>query len=233
MHAREIMTSGLITIGPEASVSDAARLMVENRVSALPVVDGAGKLVGIVSEGDLMRRVETGTEKRRPWWLAIVAGDEKLARDFAKAHGQQINDVMSRDVVTAAPDWSIDKIARTLEERHIKRVVIVENGKPSGIVSRADLLRALATRPAPAAAPSVADQALRNAVIEALTRKEWSGGAMAPVTVIVESGVVHLWGMTTSTAVRDAMRIAAQEVAGVKRVENHLTVGTRATGWGE
>jgi CBS domain-containing protein len=227
------MTSGLITIGPEASVSDAARQMVENRVSALPVVDGAGKLVGIVSEGDLMRRVETGTEKRRPWWLAIIAGDEKLARDFTKAHGQQIKDVMSRDVVTAAPDWPIDKIARTLEERHIKRVVIVENGKPSGIVSRADLLRALATRPAPAVAPSVADQALRKAVTDALTRKEWSGGAMAPVTVIVESGVVHLWGMATSTTVRDAMRIAAQEVAGVKRVENHLTIGSRATGWGE
>lgn len=232
MQAKEIMTSNVVTVSPDAAVADAARLMVEKRVSALPVVDAAGKLIGIVSEGDLMRRIELGTEKRRPWWLALVAGDETLARDFAKAHGQQIKDVMTRTVVTMPEDSTIDKIARTLEERHIKRVVVVRQGQPVGIVSRADLLRAFATRPPPSVAPSVADQDLRAAVSDALLHKEWGGVAM-PVTVIVEAGVVHLWGTVESEAVRNALRIAAQEVAGVKGVESHLTLGHRSTGWGE
>jgi len=227
------MTSKLVTVSPDAAVADAARLMVASRVSALPVVDAAGKLVGIVSEGDLMRRIELGTDKRRPWWLAMVAGDEKLAREFAKAHGQQIKDVMTRTVVTISEDTTIDKIARTLEERQIKRIIVVRQGQPVGIVSRADLLRAFATRPPPSAQPSLVDQDLRAAVSNALIHKEWGGGVAAPVTVIVEAGVVHLWGIVESEAVRDALRIAAQEVAGVKRVESHLTVGPRGIGWGE
>lgn len=233
MQAKDVMTAGLVKIGPGAAVADAAKLMVENRISALPVVDDTGKLVGIVSEGDLMRRIEMGTEKRRPWWLALVAGDETLARDFAKAHGQQIKDVMTREVVTATEDWTIDRIARTLEEHQVKRVIVVRQGKPVGVVSRADLLRVLASRPSMAAAPAVADQSLRAAVSEALTRQEWGGGVAVPVTVNVEAGVVHMWGIVASEAVRDAMRIAAQEVPGVKRVESHIKVGFRNWSWAE
>jgi CBS domain-containing protein len=233
MQAKDIMTAGLIKIGPDAAIAEAAKRMVENRISALPVVDDAGSLVGIVSEGDLMRRSEMGTEKRRPWWLAIVAGDEELAHDFTKAHGQQVKDVMTRKVITASEDWPLEKIARTLEEQHIKRVIVLRQGKPVGIVSRADLLRAFATRPVAAAAPSVGDHDLRHAVTEALVRKEWGGGVAAPVTVIVEGGVVHLWGVVGSETVREAMRIAAQEVPGVKRVEAHLKVGYRNWAWGE
>jgi len=234
MKAKDLMTTELVTVGPDAAVSDAARAMVENRVSALPVIDDRGRLVGIVSEGDLMRRVEMGTDKRRPWWLAIVTGDETLAREFAKAHGRRVRDVMTADVITATEDWPVDRIARALEERHVKRLIIVREGKPVGVVSRADLLRALATRPQPAATvPTGEDRALRATVTAALARRDWGGGPAAPITVFVDDGVVHLWGLVDSEAVRDALRIAAEEVPGVKRVEIHLTVGDRNWGWGE
>ena len=143
MNAADMMTSPVVTIGPEAIVRDAAWAMLTNRISAVPVLDGQGRMVGILSEGDLLRRAETGTQRRRSWWTMFGVGSEELAAEFVKSHGRKVADVMSRDVITATGDTPAPEIARLMETHGIKRVPIVADGKLVGIVSRADFLTAL------------------------------------------------------------------------------------------
>ncbi len=144
MKAAEVMESNVITIGPDASVRDLARLLLTNGISAVPVVGDHGQLVGIVSEGDLIRRVEAGTERRGAWWAELNAAPERLAAVSIKSHAQKVVDIMTRNVVTAGPDTPLSEIAALLEDHDIKRVPIVAQGKVEGIVSRADFLRVLA-----------------------------------------------------------------------------------------
>jgi CBS domain-containing protein len=145
MKAADVMVRNVITVGPDACVQDVAHILLTARISGVPVVGSNGELVGIVSEGDLMRRVEAGTGRRRPWWLAIFTGKEGLAMEFIREHSRKVADVMTRHVITAAPDTPLWKIANLLEKNAIKRVPIVEDGKVVGIVSRANLLQALAS----------------------------------------------------------------------------------------
>jgi predicted transcriptional regulator len=185
------------------------------------VVDQAQHLVGIVSEGDLLHRVEIGTESRRSWWLDLLSAPEDLARRFVKSHALRVGDIMTKAVRTAAPTTPLEAIATTLEEHGFKRLPVVADGKLVGIVSRADLLRALAVRKLAPSTPDRSDGELRDAVVEAL-RASWVSGPRP--TVIVEQGVVHLWGLVHSAAEQDAMRVAAEEVPGVKAVESHLSL---------
>ena len=145
MKAADVMVTNVIAVGPDACVQDVARILLSSRISAVPVVGSDGKLLGMVSEGDLMRRVEAGTGRKRPWWLAILTGREVLASEFIKEHSRRVADVMTRNVLTAAPDTPLSTIANLLERNAIKRVPIVEDGKVVGIVSRANLLQALAS----------------------------------------------------------------------------------------
>ncbi|MFQ5829573.1 MAG: CBS domain-containing protein [Candidatus Methylomirabilia bacterium] len=168
-----------------------------------------------------MRRPETGTERRRSWWLALVAGAEELAGEYVKTHGIRATDVMMRNVVTVTEDASLGEIAQLLEERRIKRVPVVQGGKLVGIVSRADLLRGLATRQAQSeASPSADDRAIREKLLQILQREGWP--VLAYVNIIVTDGSVHLWGLVDSEQERQALRVAAENAPGVRAVEDHL-----------
>src|SRR6516164_850700 len=144
MKAADVMMSNVITVGPDATVQEVADILLKNRISGVPVIGGQGELVGIVSEGDLLRRPEAGTVRRSPWWLGLLASNEGLAADYIKSHSRKVEDVMTRRVVTATPETPVAEVATLLEKHAIKRVPIVKDGKMVGIVSRANLLQALA-----------------------------------------------------------------------------------------
>jgi len=225
MQARDVMTADVTTIAPEADVAAAAALMLERHVSGLAVVDGGGRLCGIVSEGDLLHRAEAGTERKHSWWLRMFSPTYDPAAEFIKSHGRTVADVMTRDVVTVNEATPLEEIARTLERRHIKRVPVLRGDRLVGIVSRADLLRAVATRkPDTGHAALTDDRELRERVRQAFRQADI--GRSTFVNVVVTDAVVHLWGMVDSETQRKAMRVAAAEVPGVRGVEDHLAYST-------
>jgi CBS domain-containing protein len=228
MNAADMMTSPVLTIGPDATVRDAAWTMLTHRISALPVLDGQGRLVGIVSEGDLLRRAETGTQRRRSWWGMFGLGSELLAAEFVKSHGRTVADVMSRNVVTAREDTPAPEIARLMETHGIKRVPIVADGKLVGIVSRADFLTALAGVQQAATAANGDDAALRAAIIARLGRMPWIQPSI--VNVAVRDGVVELTGLADSHAQRRAVRIVVETMQGVRAVHDDMRVQPYAVG---
>ena len=144
MRAIDIMTSEVITVGEEASVQRVAQLLAERGISAVPVVDGENRVIGMVSEGDLLHRTETGTERRRSWWLDMMSSTNKLAGDYIKSHSGKVKDVMTRDVIGVVDTTPVADIAVLLETNRVKRVPVVRDGKLVGVVSRANLVRALA-----------------------------------------------------------------------------------------
>ena len=222
MKALDVMTSKVVTVLPETSISETAKLFLRHRISAVPVVDGEKHILGMVSEGDLLHRAETKTEPRRPWWLSMIAGIEEQARDYVKSHGLRAADVMSTEVVTVAEDTPLAEIAQLLEERRIKRVPVTRNDKLVGLVSRADLVRALASRPktAPALSSSPSDVVMRRNLLRTLEEKGW----IRPneINVIVTDGIVHIWGAVESDEIRQAVRVAAENMPGVRGVESHI-----------
>jgi len=223
MNAADVMTRSVITIDPDCSVAEAAKRMIDTRISGMPVVDAQGNMVGLISESDLLHRTEMGTERRqrRSWWLALIAGPTNVADDYVKSHGHKVSDVMTESVVTVGPDISLDEIVRTLERRHIKRLPVLDNGKLVGIVTRANLLHVLASA-ADVQAPSADDRTLRERVLDALAAERWA--SRAPENVVVKDGIVHLWGSVSSESQHHAMRIAAESVPGVKGVVDHMAV---------
>jgi CBS domain-containing protein len=221
MQAKDIMTGKVITITEDASVSDVANLLLDNGISALPVVDATGKLLGIVSEGDLMHRSEAGTGRRRSWWLSLFTDANASAAQFVKEHSRRVSDIMTRNVITAAPDTPVAEIAELLESNRIKRVPIVEDGKLVGIVSRANLVRALTGSPKPAEGVKAKDSEIRQNILARLKAEPWSP---AWLNVRVEDGVVELWGATNSHAQKRAANIAAELTPGVVRVEDNIVV---------
>jgi CBS domain-containing protein len=229
MRAADVMTTGVITISPQASVQELARLLADHGISGAPVVDADGKLVGIVSEGDLLHRVELGTERhpgrrrRRSWWLDMVASERQAAaEEYIKSHGRTVADLMTRDVVTVREDTPLSDVAALLEEKRIKRVPVVRDGKVVGIISRANLVRALAAAPLPAGRSNETDdRQIRQKLLAELTAQEWSRAW--PEDIHVQDGVVHFWlPDDLPTAEIDAMRVAAQNIAGVREVKLHL-----------
>jgi CBS domain-containing protein len=217
------MTARPITVPPDTSVVEVARLLLDHAISAVPVV-ADGRVVGIVSEGDLMRRSETATDRRRAWWLTFFTGPTTLAEEYARTHGQRAADVMTSPVVTVNERTPLREIAELLETRRIKRVPVVRDGALVGIVSRADLLRALASTPS-AKEPALAttDDGIREALLRDLETMAWA--TPANINPIVTRGVVHLWGRIGSDAERRALHVAAERVPGVRAVEDHLRRG--------
>lgn len=220
MKARDVMGLHVITVSPDLPVQAVANTLVKNGISAVPVVDHAGALVGMVSEGDLMRRTEIGTERSRSWWLDLFRSDRIRAQDFVKSHGHKAGDVMTEAVVTASPDATLQSIAALLERHGIKRVPIVENGRIVGIVSRANLVQALASGRVTEEAEDN-DERLRQAVVSRLDGQPW-GGAM--VNVIVHDGAVELWGVVDNDDEKKAVRIAAEETPGIAMVTDNLRI---------
>lgn len=219
MQAQDVMTTVVATVPAEATVQEAAKAMFERRVSALPVMDEKDRVVGIVSEGDLVRRPELGTDAARSWWLHWLAED--AARDYLKVHGARVRDVMTSPVISVRRTTPLDQVARLLEKHRIKRVPVLEAGRLVGIVSRADLVRRLATAPARPTARAASDRALRRRVSKELQR---TGADLLYVNVTVEHGTVHVWGMVRSQMEQKTLRVAAQAIDGVRKVEDHSAV---------
>jgi len=229
MKASDIMTSKIVTIGPTASVRDVAELLLSSHISAVPVVDETGRLLGIVSEGDLMRRVETATERRRSWWLELFSSNEVLAAEFVKMHARKVIDVMTPNVITADPETPISEIVSTLEKNRIKRVPIMRDEKVVGIVSRANLLQAFASVLQEAGAQGKADDATIRAQVEVqLNKNAWTKPWQ--LNVIIHDGVVELWGVVHSQIEKTAARVSAEEVPGVRSVNDNLVVWSDVSG---
>lgn len=215
-----MMTHTVVSVSADTPVSDIARTLIARGISAVPVLDEAGKIVGIVSEGDLMRRDDSGTERRPSWWLRMFELPENKAREYAKTHGLHAGDVMTHEVATVSEDTPINEIAKLLESRRIKRVPVVRNGKPVGIVSRANLLFGLAAlRTLPAA--NVADDAIQAELMAALKK---AGVRTLSVNILVSDGAVDIWGDVESEDERRAAGIAAEGVPGVIEVRNRAGV---------
>jgi CBS domain-containing protein len=223
MKARDVMASHVITVGPELDLKAVANTLVANGISAVPVVAIDGSIVGIVSEGDLMRRAVSGAERKRTRWLEAFSSAEQLMAEFVKAHGRKAKDVMTRQVISVSPDTSLQEIADLLEKHGIKRVPVIENGRLVGIVSRANLVQALATRGLAFVDVAEADETLRKVIVLNLRKLPWTT-ALTMVDVIVDHGVVNLWGVVGNEEEKNAIRVAAEGTPGVQAVNDHLRV---------
>jgi CBS domain-containing protein len=221
MYAIKVMTRPVVTIPADATVWAAADILLGARISAAPVVDADGRMIGIVSEADLMNRPETGTVPGRSWLQRLLADEAVLARDYMRSHSHHVADVMTRDVVAVDERAELQEIARLMQHRGIKRVPIVRDGKVVGIVSRANLLQGLLAREPRPAAATATDESLRARVSEELDRHSWASDVS---NVVVENGVVHLWGRVASAPAKDAVRVAVETVPGVNRVVNKIVV---------
>jgi CBS domain-containing protein len=229
MKAADIMTTKVVTVAADATAQEAAALMLRHHISALPVVDQSGKLVGIVSEGDLVRRGELGTERERSWWLELLTSNRTLASDYAKSHGRKVSEVMSKKLITAKPDTPINDIALLLEQHAIKRVPIVEGGKLLGIVARANLVQALAgLKVEPAKKQAGKDSEIREEVLARLSGAPWRPWLL---NVTVHDGVAELWGIANSGDEKTAAGVAVENTPGVVKVNNHIIV--RPHSWSE
>lgn len=219
MQAQDVMTTKVVSVAPDTPVVEIAKLLLERHISAVPVVSDDGRLLGIVSEGDLIH--ELGQEgAKRSWWLDLLASPQSRAEAYLKAHGRLASDVMTRAIVSVAPDTPLPEIARLLEARRIKRVPVLRDGALVGIVSRADLLRGFALHPA--GDTRADDRELRDRLTIELER---AGLTWHPyVNIVVDDGAVHLWGVVPTRKEADALRAAAERVSGVTRVESHLAV---------
>ncbi|MFM0504814.1 CBS domain-containing protein [Paraburkholderia caffeinilytica] len=219
MHASDVMTSNVISVTPDMTVREVARIFVDNRISGAPVVDSDGRIAGMISESDLLRRSEIGTDERtRTSWLDLWSVSHE-ARDYIKTHAVKVRDVMTPGVVSVQPETPLGEVAGILETRRIKRVPVIKDGKLVGIVSRANLVQALASVPdEPSTDVTLSDSEIRAMLMGELAGRKWS---FAGRNIVVTNGVVHLWGIFHSIEAVDAVRVAAQNIPGVKRVEDH------------
>jgi CBS domain-containing protein len=221
MRAMDVMTSEVITVDEDASVQSVAKLMAKHGISAVPVVDKYKRVIGMVSEGDLLHRAETGTERRRSWWLEMMASTNQLAGEYLKSHSGRVKDVMTRDVISVTDTTPVADIAVLLETNRIKRVPILRDGKLVGIVSRANLVRALAmTINEPASGDETDDRTIRDKLLAELKAQKWA--EVSPANITVKDGVVHLWSSYFSEQEKRALVVAAETIAGVRRVEDHM-----------
>jgi CBS domain-containing protein len=220
MKAADVMTTHVISVAPDESILKCVRLMLEYRISGLPVIDAKGSLVGIVSEGDFLRRAEAGTERRRPRWLEFFVGPGRLADEYVHSHGRKVSEVMTPEPVTITEDAPVEDVVRLMEQQRIKRVPVVRGGNVVGIVSRANLLHALASVGREAAPALKDDAAIRARVLADLAKQPWAPRDLIDVTV--RNGVIELWGVVTADHQREAATVVAENTPGAKKVINHI-----------
>jgi CBS domain-containing protein len=220
MIAADVMTHRVTTTTPGATVAEVVRVMLENRISGLPVVDAGGAVVGMVTEGDLLRRAEIGTERQRPHWLEFLLGPGRLAGEYVHTHGRKIDEVMTRKVVSIDPATPLETLVGLMEKHRIKRLPVVENGRIVGIVSRANLLSALAHLAPLAPKTAPADAEIRRLILAEFDKNPWA--LRACLDAVVENGTVELRGVIGDERERQALRIAAENVGGVKKIIDHL-----------
>jgi CBS domain-containing protein len=219
MKAREIMTMEVVSVSPDAFILEAVRLMLQNRVSGLPVVDRQGILVGVVTEGDFLRRPETGTKRKRARWIEFFMSPGQAAEEYAQTHGRKVADVMTSSPITITEDTRLDDIVSLMEQSSVKRLPVLQQGRVVGIVSRANLLHALASVVGELPASATTDVTIREQIMSELSNKAWSP---RDFNVMVRDGVVELWGDILDERERQAAKVAVENVAGVKAVKDHL-----------
>ncbi len=224
MRATDVMVRSVATTTPETKIEELAKLMINLRISGVPVLDRNGQLVGIVTEGDLLRRTETGTERLRSRWSEWFSASSRLAAEYIKSHARRVEDIMTREVVSVGEFATLGEIAELMETKRIKRVPVVRGGKIVGIVSRADLLRVLASGGAATTAED-SDRTLRERLLAELSKQEWANPTGS--NVVVSDGVVHFWGIVGSEEERRALRVVAENTPGVRGIEDHTISGPR------
>jgi CBS domain-containing protein len=229
MKVADVMTRQVITIERDAPVQRAIRLLLQNRISGLPVVDATGRLEGIVTEGDFLHRAETGTQRRRPRWVEFLIGPGKLASEYVQTHSRFVADVMTTDTYTVGEDTSLEEVVRLMEKYRVKRFPVVKDGKVVGIISRANLLRALASVASEVSATTEDDAAIRERLFNELSRQPWA--PRTGINPVVRNGVVELWGNIFDEREREALRVMAQNLSGVKGVQDHLVWVDPASGF--
>jgi CBS domain-containing protein len=224
MRAKNVMTSPCISVSPDAAVTEIAAMLIKHHISGVPVVDKDHHVLGIVSEGDLIRRVESGTDRKpRSWWLRPFVDSDVLAGEYVKSHARKARDVMTSPAVTVGEETALSDIASLLESKHIKRVPVVRDGKLVGIVSRANLVQCLAAaKDRPLELPAPSDQEIRRRLFAALESQSWATTGMTNVTV--SKGVVELWGIVGSEKEMQATRVAAEAINGVVQVIDHRAI---------
>jgi CBS domain-containing protein len=230
MIASDVMTRGVLSVPPDETVAHAANLMLLHGISGLFVVDAKGRLAGVVTEGDLLRRDELGTERHRPWWLRILVSPGRQALDFTRAHGRKVSDVMTPEVICVAADTPLEQVVEIMEKHRIKRVPVTENGHMVGVVARSDLVRALLSYEREKAPPSTQedDRTIRADILAALEAASWA--PMTTLNVTVASGAVDVWGTISNPDERRAICVLAENVPGVKAVHDHLVYVEPYTG---
>jgi CBS domain-containing protein len=220
MIVADVMTRSCISIAPNATVVEAVNLMLSRHISGLFVVDEAGELAGVLTEGDLLRRDELGTQRNRPWWLRLLASPARQAADFTQANGRHVRDVMTEKVLSIEQNAPLEQVVETMERNRIKRLPVIADGKVVGVVSRADLLRALIGRVRNVEPLTTDDRTIRTAIMDRLEAQPWA--PMTTLNVTVAEGVVDVWGTITNEQARRGIRVIAENTPGVKAVNDHL-----------
>jgi CBS domain-containing protein len=220
MKAADVMTHKVVSVSSDTPVTEAVRLMLRDNISGLPVVDELGRLVGIVTEGDFLRRAETDTEHQRQRWLTFLLGPGRLAQEYVHTHGRKVAEVMTPAVVSVTEDVPLREIVRLMERHRIKRVPVIRDGKLVGIVSRANLLRAMASLAGEVVPATAEDSEIRARLLIELAKQPWV--PQVTTNILVHNGIIHLWGVIFDVQQRQALVVAAENVPGVKGVEDHL-----------
>jgi CBS domain-containing protein len=220
MKAKDVVTPDVLTVGEDTSILEAIRLMLQRRISGLPVVNASGALTGMVTEGDLLRREELGTERHAPRWIEFLAGPGRAADSYTHAHGHKVRDVMTREVRTVPEDAPLNDALDIMERYRIRRVPVMRGRTMIGILTRSNLLRAIAGLTRAAKPVSPGDAAIRAAIVAELKKQQWA--PIASIDVGVADGVVTYSGAIFDERQRPALRVCAENVPGVKKVEDHL-----------
>ena len=220
MEAQDVMTQFVISVGPDDSISKAVRVMLQHEISGVPVLDVEKRLVGMITEGDLLRRAETGTTRKRPRWLEFFVGPGKLADEYVHSHGRKVSEVMTHDPISVTEETPLEEVVSLMEKRRIKRVPVLRSTKVVGIVSRANLLHALARVAGEVKSTSADDKTIRQKLLDSLNKERWA--PVGALDVSVRDGVVDLWGSITDERERPALIVAAENTVGVRAVRDHL-----------
>jgi CBS domain-containing protein len=219
MRAHQIMTRKVISVKPDTSIADAANIMLQQHISGLPVVNETGKLVGIISEGDFIRRAEIGTQRKRGPWLTFLVGPGRAATDYVHEQGRNVGEIMTSDPLTVTEDATLEAIVEVMEKNHVKRLPVLRGEQLVGIVTRVNLLRAVANLARDVPDPTADDDHIRNRVFAAIEKTDWAPIAL---NVTVRDGIVHLGGVISEERSRQAAVVAAENVSGVRKVHDHL-----------
>jgi CBS domain-containing protein len=220
MKVADVMTRRVVSVKPETLVVEAARLMLQEGISGLPVIDDGEHLVGIVTEGDFLRRGETRTERRRPRWLELLLGHGRLTDEYVRSHGRKVEEVMMRDVAKVTEQTTLAEAVRIMERRRVKRLPVLHRRKVVGILSRANLIQALAALTTDGMPVATSDGAIRAKLLAEVAKEPW--GSRTTIDVAVHDGVVELHGTIFDEREREALRVATENIPGVTAVHDHL-----------